>query len=348
MTKLPYYPIVLAFIVLAFPAGCDEPESLSIPINSAPTDTNDGPGIINVGSSAVSFDQLNEWANNPPQGLSGELPGVQSDPTPNLAAIINQDPPDDDPPVTPELDTDGDGLSDIEEAELGTDPFRADTDKDGYTDFEEVDAGTDPTDENSVIYTGGWPYNPSKDGLEKTAGVDEPSTGVQMPNFTFIDQFGETVQLYDFAGRGKPIMLDISSPVCGPCKSIAAYLSTGDTDHMVYKIGDFKGEWLNFWDPKYEEIFDMVQAGEIYWITVLAWPQSWSPKDKVTGTHCKGWAEDYPHPLIPVLADTDGELVKYINVTAMPSLNLLNDKMEFIKFAPGGASAGLSSLSGIY
>jgi len=35
-------------------------------------------------------------------------------------------------------DSDGDGLTDDEEAKLGTDPFKADTDGDGLTDFEEV------------------------------------------------------------------------------------------------------------------------------------------------------------------------------------------------------------------
>ncbi|MQQ14716.1 YSIRK signal domain/LPXTG anchor domain surface protein, partial [Streptococcus mitis] len=42
-------------------------------------------------------------------------------------------------------DTDGDGLTDKEEAEKGTDPKKADTDGDGLTDKEEVEKGTDPT-----------------------------------------------------------------------------------------------------------------------------------------------------------------------------------------------------------
>lgn len=47
-------------------------------------------------------------------------------------------------PVPP-LDSDGDGLSDIEEAEYGTDPFKSDTDGDGLTDWEEIFVyGTDP------------------------------------------------------------------------------------------------------------------------------------------------------------------------------------------------------------
>ena len=42
-------------------------------------------------------------------------------------------------------DTDGDGLSDTEEAALGTDPNLPDTDGDGVDDGDEVTAGTDPT-----------------------------------------------------------------------------------------------------------------------------------------------------------------------------------------------------------
>ncbi|MCK4342678.1 MAG: hypothetical protein KAY37_13250, partial [Phycisphaerae bacterium] len=41
-------------------------------------------------------------------------------------------------------DTDGDGLSDSEEADLGTDPLVSDTDGDGLSDGDEVEAGTDP------------------------------------------------------------------------------------------------------------------------------------------------------------------------------------------------------------
>ena len=49
-----------------------------------------------------------------------------------------------------ELDSDGDGLYDREELEIGTDPFDPDTDKDGLTDFEEVRVyRTDPLNPDS-------------------------------------------------------------------------------------------------------------------------------------------------------------------------------------------------------
>ncbi|MEM7397008.1 MAG: LamG-like jellyroll fold domain-containing protein, partial [Verrucomicrobiota bacterium] len=43
------------------------------------------------------------------------------------------------------LDSDGDGISDVDETAGGTDPDNADTDSDGLLDGEEITAGTDPT-----------------------------------------------------------------------------------------------------------------------------------------------------------------------------------------------------------
>jgi len=42
------------------------------------------------------------------------------------------------------VDTDGDGLTDQREQELGTDPNQADSDGDGYSDKVEVDSGYNP------------------------------------------------------------------------------------------------------------------------------------------------------------------------------------------------------------
>lgn len=56
----------------------------------------------------------------------------------------------------PPVDTDGDGLTDEEEAALGTDPNNRDSDGDGISDGDEVAAGTDPLDPlDPVPGTGG-------------------------------------------------------------------------------------------------------------------------------------------------------------------------------------------------
>ena len=58
--------------------------------------------------------------------------------------------PFDSPDAPDPVDTDGDGLSDAVEADVGTDPLNADTDGDGWTDGDEVQVyGTDPLDARS-------------------------------------------------------------------------------------------------------------------------------------------------------------------------------------------------------
>ncbi len=76
-----------------------------------------------------------------------------------------------DPVVVAPIDTDGDGLTDAEEAAAGTSPLRADTDSDGLGDREEVKVyGTDPLDADTDKdgYTDGEEvssgYNPNGPG----------------------------------------------------------------------------------------------------------------------------------------------------------------------------------------
>jgi len=88
---------------------------------------------------------------------------VQS-PDLNTATTVN-------PATNPGLDTDGDGLTDAEEAQLGTDPLKADTDGDGLTDREEVKIYlTDPKNQD----TDGDTY---LDGAEVKAGYNPKGPG---------------------------------------------------------------------------------------------------------------------------------------------------------------------------
>lgn len=132
-------------------------------------------------------------------------------------------------------DRDGDGLTNAEEAEYGTDPGAADTDNDGLSDFGELGLGTDPlspdTDGDGIsdgaefeasnpldMYS--WPPGLwgdfSGDAALSNAGY---LVGQQMPDFTAYDQFGGEVSLHQFYGM--VILLDFSAGWCGPCRQLA-------------------------------------------------------------------------------------------------------------------------------
>jgi hypothetical protein len=79
-------------------------------------------------------------------------------------------------------DTDGDGISDCDELDLGTDPELADTDDDGFDDGTEIDCDSDPNDPEEVCSTCGWPHNDPGDLV--STGSDE---GDVIANLTLVD-----------------------------------------------------------------------------------------------------------------------------------------------------------------
>ena len=96
-----------------------------------------------------------------------------------------------------DVDTDGDGLTTCDEVDLhGTDPTLADSDGDGTDDNVEIDCGADPLDDAEACYLCGWNRN---DPGTFTATGNQPGDTIE--NVTMIDQCGEPVALWDFAGE---------------------------------------------------------------------------------------------------------------------------------------------------
>lgn len=213
-------------------------------------------------------------------------------------------------------DSDGDGLEDGYEAEQGTDPLSMDGDGDGYLDPWELTEGSDPNDYESRIYTGFWPYYPDKDSLSvgdwSAFSGDE---GELLPRTVLLDQWGDQLDIHDFVGQGKPIMIDVSAIWCGPCNGLASWLTGGRDD---YGFDDY---WPN--------VKEAVESGDLIWITVLSQDQRGNIPEL---DDLQGWYEDYEDPKVPILSDENEEFVN--NVAAFPSMYLF-DEWLMVQSAPG-------------
>lgn len=212
-------------------------------------------------------------------------------------------------------DTDGDGLLDGEEVkEYGSDPLALDSDGDGYQDGWEVTEGSDPADADSKIYQGGWPYQPDKaayqDGASDAPSLSGAKIGDKLATGTFLDQYGDEVDLYDFAGQGQYIVLDYSAEWCPPCNGFAGWLSEGSSSYDA----SFPGTYDNVWNEK------------VRWLTFLGENNSGGLPDVST---LADWEEKYPHPYIPILAgDRDMESV-YLD-GGWPTMWLLDENLTII------------------
>ena len=211
-------------------------------------------------------------------------------------------------------DTDDDGLTDGEEKDLGTDPTLEDSDGDGYLDLDEVNEGSDPTDEDSLIYEGGWPYNRDKDDIDDPGWGAVAKKGKTVPRFTGKDQYGETVDLYDFAMQGKPMVIDLSGAWCYWC-------------HEVAKLID--GEDCALDGYGYEGIQGLIENGDLYFITVI---YSGNSGSKATFGDLEGWYSLHPNPDVPLLLDKDWDMYDFFGSSGFPSMMYVDEDMEIIYY----------------
>lgn len=207
-------------------------------------------------------------------------------------------------------DTDGDTLADGDEAGAGTDALVADSDDDGYLDGWEVSAGSDPTDEDSVIYQGGWPFNPNKDAIEQPEEGSRAANGERVPRFVFPDQFGDMVDIYDFANQGKPMIIDLSGAWCYWCQQVALALE-----------GEASEFDENTWPA---EIAAMLEDGDAYWITILDADEQYNPPTQAVAER---WFRSFPNPNIAILVDEEGQATSWFNPRGYPSAMLVEEDM---------------------
>ena len=102
----------------------------------------------------------------------------------------------------PLIDTDGDGLYDVFEEEITTDPELEDTDEDGYTDGEEWELYTDPLNPDDYEYLDGsgnviWEHYPFPLDLEGEGSA----YGDVAEYFAQPGRWDQLVNLYGFYGN---------------------------------------------------------------------------------------------------------------------------------------------------
>tara|TARA_B110000037_G_scaffold34806_1_gene42387 strand:- start:75 stop:959 length:885 start_codon:yes stop_codon:yes gene_type:complete len=230
------------------------------------------------------------------------------------------------------MDTDGDGLSDGEEVlDYGTDPLSTDSDGDGYMDNDELDQGSDPVDADSLIYAGGWPFNPDK--ADGTGGdiTGKLKVGDQMARYIGFDQFGDEVDIFDFANQGRPILIDVAAENCGPCQGMSLW-SSGAIPSSDMGLS-----------AEYDAIPEAVTNGDILWVTVLY--ANYSTGAPASQNDAENWDLNFPNEMVPVLSsdhtgddtmfeDDDGvvyeDYMNHVKVKFWPWVMLFDEDMNLM------------------
>ncbi|MBM4390351.1 MAG: hypothetical protein FJ090_04445 [Deltaproteobacteria bacterium] len=216
-------------------------------------------------------------------------------------------------------DDDGDGLTNAEEDELGTNRDAVDSDGDGYSDFDEVQTEHDPVDSSDMIYNGGWPYNPDKDEMADPGWDGRAKEGSVVPRHVGYDQFGDTFDLYDMAGHGKPVIIDISAEWCSYCQELAKYMGSQESYFDQYERSY----------PELKVVRKAIENGDLIWVEYLDQNQSGGT---ITEKDLEQWEKHYAMPNTPVVADEDMLWLDWTKLRGYPALMLVDDAMTIIAY----------------
>ena len=225
-----------------------------------------------------------------------------------------------------------------------------------YTDSQEEYFDKDSENSSNIIYKGGWPYNPNKDQMidvgfkdcnsipygngcectEDSQCLQEseceilftsqnclPKAGAQLPNFIGIDQFGDSVNLYDFANQDKLILIEVSTMWAKPGNAMAEWLA-GNPETI---------ETMRWWQDNFNQVKDLIDAGDIYYIRVLH--QGSIKNDIITDNDILYWQDAYSHTNIINLADPQANLKTWVRPTGYPCFMLFNPDMSLHTPAEG-------------
>lgn len=271
-------------------------------------------------------------------------------------------------------DADGDGLSDAEERELGTDPRVADSDDDGLSDGEEVefgsnplladtdgdrlgdwherDLGTDPNafDSDGDGYADGDEVTESKDPLDASSVIYQGGWPYQWNKDSLTDEAapGDRWRVGRRIGRLKQLdhhgeRVDLFD--------FALHGKYTIIDSSATWCGPCQdtAEWLSSGSPNVgpAAIRAAVSSGDLQWVTVIAQDNYGNqPSVEILAA----WDALYPHPRVPVIRDGSAGLVYFgVNVDGnyeiFPQAVLVDETMTVI--ARGSMSSVMNAAAAL-
>jgi len=218
-------------------------------------------------------------------------------------------------------------------------------------------------DPPAYSYEGGWPVNPKSNeiedqgfdlpcpgpiGCECRTNADcnnqncsahpkgnycVPKKGDLIPRFEALDQFGESVDLYDFANQGKITLIELSAAWCSPCNDLAGWLTTNDQ-----KIRE--NPW---WKDRYLPVRDMIVKGEVQLVNIMY--EGTVKKTTVTQEDVIKWYKKYPDSHVPILADEYRFMHAWVKPTGLPCIFLVDENMRLINYTNRGLTDALLYLT---
>jgi hypothetical protein len=225
------------------------------------------------------------------------------------------------------VDSDADGLPDAIEVDAGTDPLLGDTDGDGGADGDEVAVGTDPLDAQSGPYPTGWPQL-SVASWEAWSELPECQRGVivgcRAPDVALPDYRGFDFRTRDVVANETDMSLVIVSHG-GQTGAMAAEFENGDAiyaDMMAGELFDIDWTWLHS-----AVASDRVRLNFVSYNAGLPG----TPDDQVAWSEAiaaSGFIADESDT--PVLWDRDGDFLAWLGPRPTPHLVLLDRELRVI------------------
>ena len=157
-------------------------------------------------------------------------------------------------------------------------------------------------------------------GCESDPGWNALTVGSPVKHIQALDQHGAAFDLSDSCGR--PVMLDVVTGWCSPCKEMASFFAGQTNDSGI--LGQNGSNLRN-----------MIADGRVVWVTMMTQGLTTTP---ATVADAAAWDESYPNPNISVLAEGDVlELSEQWGIGTYPNLVLVDEELIHLMSATGNA-----------